>query len=93
MEPENSKAYYRQGIAKLMLNKANADAAVINSARKDFATALSFNPPKDQQKILSKKLNECKKLLQESTNTQYSGSQSQQMPKSAVGEKTKRRYH
>ena len=60
LEPRNTKALYRRGLAKLMSSKCNIDA--IKSAEVDFITALSFKPPKDQQRILSKKLKECQKM-------------------------------
>ncbi|KAL7481324.1 hypothetical protein ACHAW6_007008 [Cyclotella cf. meneghiniana] len=68
-EPSNIKAMYRRGLATMMCSK-NAPAA--ESARSDFKTALSLNPPKDQQVLLTKKLKECEILLKSLVNKEMS---------------------
>ena len=86
LEPNNTKALFRRGHAKLTTSKN--EAATIKSALADFEAALSFKPPKDQQKILSKKIQECQKLLRGS-NTNPSGNKDHNPMKN----KSKRRNH
>ena len=60
MEPRNTKALYRQGFATMMQCQ---EGSRIKEALGDFQLALSFGPPKDQEKVLLKKMNECQNIL------------------------------
>jgi len=48
---------YRRGLANLTLG--NTEEALV-----DFEHALTCQPPKDQRKLLKKKVNACKKMLE-----------------------------
>ena len=69
LQPQNTKALFRRGHAKLMMSQN--DNATTKSALADFEAALSFKPPKDQQKILSKKVKECRELLHAPGTSQF----------------------
>jgi tetratricopeptide (TPR) repeat protein len=90
-EPSNIKAMYRRGLATMMCSKK---ATAAESARSDFETALTFNPPKDQQVLLAKKLNECEMLLKSLVNTGTCGPEVKEMSTTSKSPwMTKRKNH
>lgn len=60
LDPNNIKALYCRGLARMM---SSQKVASVESAQSDFQTALSLRPPQDQAKALSRKMQECEKLL------------------------------
>jgi len=74
IEPNNTKALYRRGCGKMQsvdtgahqvksLSTASQEASSIKEALDDFQLALSFDPPIEQSRLLSKKVDECTKIL------------------------------
>ncbi|KAL7549809.1 hypothetical protein ACHAWF_013063 [Thalassiosira exigua] len=57
----NTKALYRRGFAKMKMGFKNETN--IKEALDDFQLALTFSPPKDQIRELSKKVKECQELM------------------------------
>ena len=56
LESNNTKLLYRRGLSNIRLG--NAEEALV-----DFEHALSCQPPKDQRKLLKKKVTVCKNML------------------------------
>ena len=78
IEPNNTKALYRRGFGKMMQSR---DESNIKEALDDFQLALSNSPPKEQMVVLSKKADECQKILSSMKGSQDLGSKATEKKK------------